>query len=123
MAQAAHVAAPVPHELNDWLAYTSHVPVPPLQQPFGHVFASHAHSPLVVSHRLFAHGAHAVPPVPQTEEDCDPYGTQVLPLQQPVGHEVASQTHLPVVVLHSCPVAQAVHAAPPVPQDMLVSEP
>ncbi len=46
----------------------------------------------------------------------------MLPLQQPLGHEVASHTHWPVVLLHSWPEPQAAHAAPPVPQEALVSD-
>ena len=70
--QAPQALPPVPHEVGDWLAYASHVPlVPPLQQPLGHVFALHEQSPFVVSHRLFAQAAHAAPPAPQIEEDCE----------------------------------------------------
>ena len=47
----------------------------------------------------------------------------MLPLQQPVGHDTASQTHWPVVVLHSCPEPHEPHAAPPVPHELLVSDP
>jgi hypothetical protein len=44
------------------------VPVgPPLQQPFGHVVASHAHVPLVVSQRPFEQTAQAAPPVPHCD--------------------------------------------------------
>jgi hypothetical protein len=69
----AQVAPPVPHEIVVSLAYASHVPVvPPLQQPFGHVFASHEHRPSLVSHKLFAQAAQATPPAPQIEEDCEP---------------------------------------------------
>jgi hypothetical protein len=67
--------------------------VPPLQQPFGHVIASHVHLPVVVSQTLFGHAAHATPPVPHADADCDEYATQVLPLQQPLGHVTALQTH------------------------------
>lgn len=42
---------------------------PPLQQPLGQVLASHAHRPLVVSQRLLAQAAHAVPPAPHKEAD------------------------------------------------------
>jgi hypothetical protein len=45
--------------------------VPPLQQPFGHVVPLHAQRPSVVSHKLFAQGAHTEPPAPQSEEDCE----------------------------------------------------
>jgi len=54
--------------------------------------------------------------------DCEDCATQAFPLQHPVGHEVASQTHLPVIVSHSCPMPHALHAAPPEPHDMFVSE-
>jgi hypothetical protein len=71
VAHAPQVAPPVPHEPVDSEAYASHVPeVPPLQQPFGQVLASHAQSPLVVSQRLFAHGAQATPEAPQVDADC-----------------------------------------------------
>ena len=45
----------------------------------------------------------------------------MLPLQQPFGHDVASHTHAPFV-LHSCPGAQAAHAEPPAPHEVLLSE-
>lgn len=84
--QAAHATPPVPHELVDSLAYASHVPlVPPLQHPLGHVSALHEHRPLVVSQRLFAQGAHAMPREPQSAADCEDGWTHVLPLQHPVG--------------------------------------
>ncbi len=121
--QAAHVAPPVPHEVFDSAVYASHVPVvPPLQQPFGHVLASHEQVPLVVSHSPLVHDTHAAPPVPHIVADSEVYATHVLPLQQPFGHEVALHTHCPLVVLHICPVPHAAHAAPPVPHDALVSE-
>jgi hypothetical protein len=41
-----------------------------------------------------------------------------VPWQQPIGHEVASHTHEPVE-LHSCPCAQAAHAAPAPPHDVV----
>ncbi len=45
-----------------------------------------------------------------------------MPLSQhPFGHEFASQTHCPVDVLHSCPVAHAIHGAPPAPHEVLDS--
>ena len=43
---------------------------PPLvQQPLGHVVASHEHVPLEVSHSPFAHAAQAAPPVPHCDAD------------------------------------------------------
>ena len=45
-----------------------------------------------------------------------------MPLQQPFGHDVESHTHWPVVVLHSCPAAQPVHVAPPVPHEPFPSD-
>jgi hypothetical protein len=67
--QAAHVAPPVPHEPIDSAARSSQVPVvPPTQQPV-HVFTSHEHEPLVVSHSPFAHAAHAAPAVPHEDDD------------------------------------------------------
>jgi hypothetical protein len=66
------MAPPVPHEVVDCDAYTSHVPAtPPLQQPCGHVAASHEHSPLVVSHSWFAHSPQAAPAAPHWPVDCD----------------------------------------------------
>jgi hypothetical protein len=70
--QAAHVAPAVPHEVIDSEAYASQVPLaPPLQQPFGHVFASHAQTPSVVSQSPLGHDAHAAPPVPHCAGDSD----------------------------------------------------
>jgi hypothetical protein len=46
-------------------------PVPPLQQPLGHVLVSHEHVPLVVSHRPLLHAAHAWPLVPHWLADSD----------------------------------------------------
>jgi hypothetical protein len=85
--------------------------------------ASHVHLPVVVSQTLLGHAAHATPPVPQADADCDEYATQVLPLQQPLGHDLASQTQAPVVVLHSWPDGHALHANPPVPHVVVVSDP
>jgi hypothetical protein len=96
--------------------------VPPLQQPLGQVSESHEQVPLVVSHTLFEHAAHAAPPVPHSPGDCEEYATQVLPLQQPWGHEVALHTHSPVVVLHCWPEGHAPQALPSVPQATFVSD-
>ncbi len=121
---AAQAAPPWPHDEPVIELDPSQVPVmPPLQQPVGHVLESHEQVPLVLSHRLFEHVPHELPPVPHCEGDCDAYATHVVPLQQPPEHEVASQTHWPVVLLHSWPVPQPAHAAPPVPHCELVSEP
>jgi hypothetical protein len=68
------------------------------------------------------HAAHAAPPLPHCELDCEPVGTHTLPAQQPPEHDVASQTHCPVAMLHSVPAAQAPHIAPPAPQDEVDSE-
>ncbi len=38
-------------------------------------------------------------------------------MQQPLGQEVELQTHCPLVVLHASPAGQAVHVAPPAPQE------
>jgi hypothetical protein len=45
----------------------------------------------------------------------------VLPLQQPLGQELALQMHWPAE-LHVCPLEHVPQAAPPVPQELLVSE-
>jgi hypothetical protein len=66
--------------------------------------------------------AHALPPTPQSADDCEDGWTQVLPLQHPVGHDVGSHTHWPVFLLHSCPVPHALHAIPPMPQETFDSE-
>ena len=93
---AVHVAPGTPHELLDWLAYASHEPlVPPLQQPLGHVFASHVQVPFVVSQSVLPHEVHAAPPVPHCVPFSLAYGTHTLPLQQPFGHEFASHLHAP----------------------------
>jgi hypothetical protein len=42
-----------------------------LQHPFGQVIASHVQVPLVVSQTLLGHAAHATPPVPHADADCD----------------------------------------------------
>jgi len=44
-----------------------------------------------------------------------------LPLQQPLGQELALQMHWPAE-LHVCPLEHVPKAAPPVPQELLVSE-
>lgn len=95
-----------------------------MQQPFGQVVGSHPHDPVVVSHVCPpVHALHAAPPEPQSRFDSPAKGTQTPPLQQPLGHEVASQPQVPFVLLQSWPVAHAVHRAPAVPQDALVSDP
>lgn len=119
--QAAHAAPPVPQEALDSAAYASHVPVD-VQQPFGHVLASHEHVPRVVSQRPFEQEVHAAPPVPHCEAVWEEYGTHVLPLQQPLGQEAALQTHCPVVVLHCWPEAHAAQAAPLAPHELFVSD-
>jgi hypothetical protein len=121
-AQDAHVAPAVPHDPNDSDAYASHVPpVPPLQQPFGQVFASHAQVPMVVSQSPSAQGAHAAPLCPQAEDDSFGKVTQAPLLQQPFAHELASQTHRPVVRSHSWPCAHPAQVIPPVPHELFVS--
>ena len=69
VAQGAHVAPAAPHDAVDSLASASHAPA--LQQPSGQVFASHAHVPLVVSHRPSAHDEHAAPVAPHWLADSD----------------------------------------------------
>ena len=117
--QSLQAAPPVPHDGPDCPAYFSHVPAI-VQQPPGHVFASHEQVPLVVSHRLFAHGPHVAPAVPHEAPVCEPHGWQVPigpPLQQPLGHDVASQMHVPFALLHSSPVAHGAQVAPAVPHE------
>ena len=98
----AQAAPPWPQDEPVIEPDASQVPVmPPLQHPLGHVLESHEQVPTVLSHRLLEHVAHAAPPVPHCEADCDAWGTHVVPLQQPPEHEVASHTHAPVVLLHS----------------------
>ena len=96
----AHCAAPVPHEVGSCDAHSSQLPVrPPMQQPFGHEFASHTHVPLVLSHSRFVlHAPHVAPAVPHELLFSDPQGSHVPvgpPLQQPLGHDFASHTHCP----------------------------
>jgi len=75
--QAAHSAPPVPQELGPTCAaYSSHFPAA-VQQPVGHVLASHAQVPLLVlpllvSQRPFAQGAQAAPDAPHWVGDSDP---------------------------------------------------
>ena len=123
-AQGAHVAPDAPQEPLDSDPYASHVPLaPPLQQPLGHVLESHAHTPVVRSHRLFAQEPHAAPPFPHCEPDCDAYVTHTLPLQHPFAQDVASHTHAPVVLLHSWPIAHGPQAAPAMPHEVFDSDP
>jgi hypothetical protein len=69
---AAQVAPVVPHDPFDSEAYASHVPpVPPTQQPFGQVLASHEQMPLVVSQRPLGQAAHAAPPLPHCDADSE----------------------------------------------------
>jgi hypothetical protein len=117
--QSLHAAPPVPHDGPDCDAYASHVP-DMVQQPVGHVVASHVQVPLVVSHSPLEHDEHVAPAVPHELPDCDAQGSHVPvgpPLQQPFGQEVASQTHVPLAVLHSSPGAHAPQVAPAVPHD------
>ena len=97
-------------------------PVPPLQQPFGHVLASQTQTPLIVSQSPLGHAAHVAPPLPHSERDWAARATQVLPLQQPLGQDVTSQTHCPVALLHSCPVAHAPQIAPAAPHEAFDSD-
>ncbi len=70
---AAHAAPADPQEVLLSDAYASHVPVaPPLQQPLGHVSASQAQVPVLVSHSPLVQAEHAAPPVPHCELPCDP---------------------------------------------------
>jgi hypothetical protein len=118
------VAPPVPQDAIDSEAYASHVPVmPPLQHPLGQVLESQEHKPSVVSQSPFVQAAQAAPPAPQSAADCADASTHVLPLQQPNVHELESHTHWPVVLLHSWPEEQAPQVSPPVPQEVLLSEP
>ncbi len=120
---AAQVAPAVPHELPDCEPHGSHVPpVPPLQQPFGHDAASQMHVPLLVLHsRPVPHAEQLPPAVPHWALVSDAHGTHWPDeLQQPCGHDDASHTQLPVA-LHSVPLPQALHAAPPVPHEVLLS--
>ena len=123
-AHGAHVAPDAPQEPLDSDPYASHVPlVPPLQQPLGQVLASHAQTPVVRSHRLFAQEPHAAPPLPHCEGDCDANCTHTLPLQHPFAHDVASHTHAPLVVSHRWPIVHGEQAAPAVPHVLYDSDP
>jgi hypothetical protein len=71
-AHAPHAAPPLPHDVFDSDAYVSQAPLgPPLQQPAGHVSASHVHVPFVVSQSPFPQTPHAAPPVPHTDDDSE----------------------------------------------------
>jgi hypothetical protein len=89
---AAHEAPLFPHELTDCEAYASHVPSV-LQQPLGHVVASHEQVPFVVSQRLLVQGAHAAPAVPHDVGDWDAQASHVPLLQQPWGQDTLLHTH------------------------------
>jgi hypothetical protein len=120
---AAQAAPAVPQAALDSAPYGTQTPLaPPLQQPLGHVVASHAQAPCVLSHSPFAQTAQSAPPAPHCEADCDAKATQALPAQQPLGHEAASQTQRPVDVSHSWPAPQDAQLAPAVPQDALDSD-
>jgi hypothetical protein len=102
--------------------------VVPLQQPSGHVVASHvtgADVQLPPEHVWPAEQlTHSAPAVPQAALVAG--SIQVVPLQQPEGQLLASQTvgadaHVPAV--HDAPAGQVTHEAPPVPQaDALVAD-
>jgi hypothetical protein len=67
-----HIAPPIPQDVLDSDPYASQVPVaPPLQQPPGHVFASHVQLPAVVSQRPLLHDPQAAPTVPHCVGDSD----------------------------------------------------
>jgi len=126
LAHPAQAAPAVPHDAPDWDPHGTHVPVaPPLQQPFGHEVASQTHVPLLLLHSSpVPHAEQFAPPVPQEPLDSDAHASHVPvgpPLQHPLGHELASHTQLPVA-LHSWPAGHALHAAPPVPHEVLDSE-
>jgi len=87
----------------------------PLQQPFGHEVALQTQLPLLVEQVVpVAHGAQAAPDFPHWLMVWLANGTQVAPLQHPFAHDEALQRQAPFV--QAWPVAQAVQAAPPVPQ-------
>jgi hypothetical protein len=97
---AEHAALPAPQEPVVSEAYLRHCP-PEVQQPFGHVLASHAHVPLVVSQRPAAHAAHAAPPVPHSAPVCADSGMHAPALQQPPGQELALQVQPAAPWLHA----------------------
>jgi hypothetical protein len=109
----------LPHDVIDSPVNASQVE--PLQQPVQEVVPPQEHTP-AVHESPEPQAAQATPPTPQSVADCEDCATHAFPLQHPVGHEVASHTHLPVAVSHSCPVPHALHAAPPEPHDVFVSE-
>jgi hypothetical protein len=94
----------------------------PLQHPAGQETASQTHWPVVMLHSCpAAHVPHAAPPVPHELADSDAYCWHApAAVQQPLGHEVESQTHAPVPS-HSRPDTHALHAAPALPHDVLLS--
>jgi len=127
LAHAEQVLPDLPHWDADCADCATQVL--PLQQPDGQVVALHG---VVQAPALQdwpePHVVQAAPPLPQVEADCADCATQVLPLQQPDGQVVALQVvpppppvpppvpdwvHAPAV--HTCPDAQPLHAAPPVP--------
>jgi hypothetical protein len=71
LAHAVQPAPPVPHWAADCEEYATHVL--PLQQPFGHDWASQTHCPLVVLHACpDGQAMHATPPEPHVELVSDP---------------------------------------------------
>jgi len=89
--------------------------VVPLQQPFGHEVALQTQVPLLVEQVVpVAHDAQAAPDFPHWLMVWLANGTQAVPLQHPFGQEDALQTQAPFAQVW--PVAQELHAAPPVPQ-------
>jgi len=89
--------------------------VVPLQQPFGHEVALQTQVPLLVEQVVpVAHDAQAAPDFPHWLMVWLANGTQAVPLQHPFWQEDALQTQAPFAQVW--PVAQELHAAPPVPQ-------
>jgi hypothetical protein len=90
-------------QLFTLIVVTHWSPEVPPQHPPGHVFESHVHVPLVVSHSPLVQAEQVLPPEPHVLGFSDAHGTQspVLLSQQPFMQEFVSQTHAPA--LHSSP--------------------
>jgi hypothetical protein len=104
---AAHAAPPAPHEVVVSDPYGTHVL--PLQQPFGHEFASQTHCPPLLHVWPCAHAVQATPPAPHDCEFSFASGSHRPALQHPA-HELPLHEHCPFV--HTSPELHAPQAAP-----------
>jgi len=102
-----------------------------VQQPPGHVLASHVQLPLVVSHSPLVQGEHVAPAVPHEPLPCAPQSSHVPvtpPLQQPFAQDEAEPLQMQVPAFASPVLSQVRFApqpeqvAPAVPQELSFSD-